>query len=564
MPRQDRNAPVDLQRYQWVALSNTTLGALMATVTGSIVLISMPAIFNGINLNPLEPANVSYLLWMIMGFTLVTAVLTTTFGRLGDIYGRVRIYCLGFVVFTIAAIALSVDPFTGGHGALWIVLWRLVQAVGGAMLFANSTAILTDAFPAGKRGFAMGVNQVAALAGTFIGLILGGLLASIHWRMVFLASVPVGIIGTIWSYVSLRELGERHKGKLDIRGNIMFAAGLICILVAITYGIQPYGGHTEGWTNPMVLGGLALGLALLAAFVWVEKRTSDPMFNISLFSIRVFTFGNLAALLSAIARGGLQFMLIIWLQGIWLPMHGYAYADTSLWAGIYLLPLTIGFILAGPTSGILSDKVGSTIFAPVGLAITAVAFIALMLIPVNFNYWAFGVIIFCAGVGSGMFAAPNRATIMSSVPAQYRGAASGMAGTFQNAGNSLSNGIFFSLMVAGLAASLPQAMTAGLTAHGVSAATAASVASQPPVGILFAAFLGYNPIQTLLGHSELATLTSQQAATLTGQQFFPHLISQPFQQGLTIVFTAAAVMSAIAALAALARGRRTTIHSTAV
>ncbi|KJL43252.1 MULTISPECIES: MFS transporter [Microbacterium] len=548
----DREHP----HYKWLALSNTTLGMLMATINASIVIISLPAIFEGIGLNPLEAGNVSYLLWMLMGYMLVSAVLVVTFGRLGDMYGRVRIYNLGFVVFSVASIALSLDPFSGGPGATWLILWRLVQGVGGAMLFANSTAILTDAFPAHRRGMALGVNQVAAIAGSFIGLIIGGLLAVIDWRAVFLVSVPIGIIGTIWSYVSLKEVGARNPGKLDWPGNITFALGLSALLTAITYGIQPYGDSTTGWTNPWVLGGIVGGILLLVAFVFIELRSSAPMFDMRLFRIRAFAMANLAGLLAAIGRGGLQFMLIIWLQGIWLPLHGYAYADTPLWAGIYMLPITIGFLIAGPISGTLSDRFGARLFATVGLLIVSVTFVLLLLIPVNFEYWQFAIITGLSGLGSGMFGAPNRSAIMNSVPASERGAASGMAGTVLNAGTSLSIGLFFSLLIAGLATSLPDAMKSGLTAHGVPADAAAQIAQLPPVGSVFAAFLGYNPIQTLLGPTGvLDHLPASDVAALTGNQFFPQLISEPFHDGLVIVFLAAAIMSLIGAIASLVRGR---------
>lgn len=548
----DREHP----HYKWLALSNTTLGMLMATINASIVIISLPAIFEGIGLNPLEAGNVSYLLWMLMGYMLVSAVLVVTFGRLGDMYGRVRIYNLGFVVFSVASIALSLDPFSGGPGATWLILWRLVQGVGGAMLFANSTAILTDAFPAHRRGMALGVNQVAAIAGSFIGLIIGGLLAVIDWWAVFLVSVPIGIIGTIWSYVSLKEVGARNPGKLDWPGNITFALGLSALLTAITYGIQPYGDSTTGWTNPWVLGGIVGGILLLVAFVFIELRSSAPMFDMRLFRIRAFAMANLAGLLAAIGRGGLQFMLIIWLQGIWLPLHGYAYADTPLWAGIYMLPITIGFLIAGPISGTLSDRFGARLFATVGLLIVSVTFVLLLLIPVNFEYWQFAIITGLSGLGSGMFGAPNRSAIMNSVPASERGAASGMAGTVLNAGTSLSIGLFFSLLIAGLATSLPDAMKSGLTAHGVPADAAAQIAQLPPVGSVFAAFLGYNPIQTLLGPTGvLDHLPASDVAALTGNQFFPQLISEPFHDGLVIVFLAAAIMSLIGAIASLVRGR---------
>ena len=312
----------DHPRYRWIALSNTTLGMLMATINSSIVIISLPAIFKGINLNPLEPGNVGYLLWILTGYMLVTAVLVVTFGRLGDMYGRVRIYNLGFVVFTVGSIALAVDPMSGGAGAMWLIMWRLVQGVGGAMLFANSTAILTDAFPANRRGLALGTNQVAAIAGSFIGLIVGGVLATIDWRAVFFVSVPIGIIGTIWSYKSLHEVGSKSPGTMDWTGNIVFGLGLTALLSGITYGIQPYGGSSTGFTNPWVLAEIIGGIALLIGFVFLELHTREPMFDIRLFGIRAFALANLSGLLAAIGRGGMQFMLIIWLQGIWLPLHG--------------------------------------------------------------------------------------------------------------------------------------------------------------------------------------------------------------------------------------------------
>jgi MFS family permease len=550
--RVDKNHP----RYKWVALSNTTLGILMATVNSSIVIISLPAIFRGIKLDPLAPGNVSYLLWMLMGFLLVTAVLVVSLGRLGDIYGRVRIYNFGFVVFTAGSIALAFDPMSGGGGALWLILWRLVQGVGAAMLFSNSTAILTDAFPVERRGMALGINQVAAIAGSFIGLIAGGLLSEVDWRLVFFVSVPFGLLGTIWSYRSLHELSERRPAEIDWWGNLLFAVGLTAVLAAITYGIQPYGGDTMGWTNPWVLTGLVGGVALLVAFCFVETRVAEPMFAMSLFRVRAFWAGNLAGLLASISRGGLQFMLIIWLQGIWLPLHGYKFEDTPLWAGIYLLPLTVAFLIAGPLSGALSDRFGARAFATGGLLLVAASFLGLLLLPVDFNYWAFAGLLVLNGIGSGLFSAPNTTAIMNSVPAHQRGQASGMRGTFFNAGSSLSIGVFFSLMIAGLAATLPAALRSGLGAHHVPAAVANTVANQPPVGSLFAAFLGYNPIQALVGQPTLSGLPASDRSTLTGQQFFPNLISGPFHHGLVIVFGVAIAMSIIGAFASLLRGTR--------
>ncbi len=542
-------------RYRWVALSNTTLGVTMATIDASIVIISLPAIFRGIHLNPLAPGNISYLLWMIMGYLLVTAVLVVTLGRLGDMFGRVRIYNMGFAIFTFASIALSLDPFRGVPGALWLICWRIVQAVGGAMLMANSAAILTDAFPASHRGMALGINQIAGIAGMFIGLLAGGLLAAWDWRAVFWVNVPIGVFGTIWAYRSLRETSSRQYGRIDWPGNITFAAGAGLLLISITYGIQPYGGRSMGWTSPMVLGGLTAGVALLAAFCVIETKVAEPMFRMGLFKIRAFAAGNAAALLAAIARGGLQFMLIIWLQGIWLPLHGYDYQRTPLWAGIYLLPLTTGFLIAGPVSGYLSDRFGARPFTTGGLLITAASFTGLMLIPVDFNYWTFALLIFAGGIGQGLFASPNTSAIMSSVPAGQRGVASGMRATFQNSGTSLSIGVFFSLMIVGLAAALPATLTAGLNAQGVPLGVATGVAHLPPVSTLFAAFLGINPVSNLLRPSSvLHTLPPHNIAVLTGKEFFPHLISGPFHHGLIIVFSAATAMALVAALVSLMRG----------
>ena len=544
-------------RYKWLALSNTTLGMLAATVNASIVIISLPAIFRGINLDPLTPGNVSYLLWMLMGYLVVTAVLVVTLGRLGDIYGRVRMYNAGFAIFGLAALALPFDPFTGGPGAMWLIGWRVVQAVGGAMLMANAPAILTDAFPANQRGTAMGINQVAGISGQFIGLILGGVLAAINWRLVFIVSVPIGIVGTIWSYLSLREIGARTAARIDWLGNVTFALGLVGLLTGITYGIQPYGGHSMGWTSPVVLTGLIGGVALLVLFCFIETRVPSPMFDLRLMRIRAFAAGVTATLLASIARGGLQFMLIIWLQGIWLPLHGYAFKDTPLWSGIYLLALTCGFVFSGPVSGWLSDKHGARAFASGGLIVSAAAFGGLLLIPTNFSYPEFAALIFVAGAGMGLFSAPNAAAIMNSVPARQRGAASGMLATFQNSGFVLSIGIFFSLMIAGLAATLPASLLRGLTAQGVPAPIAHQVAQLPPVGSLFAAFLGYNPIRQLLAPTGvLARLPSASVARLTGKSFFPQLISQPFHHGLVIVFTMAMIVLFIAAGASLMRGGR--------
>ena len=540
--------------YKWIVLSNTTIGMLLATVNSSILLIALPDIFRGIHINPLAPGNTNYLLWMILSFLVVTAVLVVSLGRLGDMYGRVRTYNLGFAVFTVFSILLAVTPLTGSAGALWLIGMRVGQGVGGAMLFANSSAIITDSFPENQRGLALGINGVAAIAGSFLGLILGGLLGPVDWRLVFLVSVPFGLLGTFRAYTKLVEMPvERRRAKIDWLGNVTFAVGLIAVMVGITYGIQPYGHHTMGWTNPTVLAELIGGTLVLVVFAVIETRVDQPMFNLKLFRIRAFTAGNVATLLSAVGRGGLQFVLIIWLQGIWLPQHGYSFSQTPLWAGIYMLPLTAGFLVAGPLSGFLSDKYGARPFATGGMILAAISFILLEQLPVNFSYIAFAGLLLLNGIGMGLFASPNRAGVMNSLPPEQRGAGAGMNATFQNSAMVLSIGLFFSLLIVGLSSGLPGSLQSGLQAHGVPTAQAVKIAHLPPVSSLFAAFLGYNPIRQLLGPL-LPHLPAAQAAVLTGRGFFPHLMTSPFSSALSYAFTFSFVACLVAAGASWLRG----------
>jgi MFS family permease len=556
VPAGESHGPAIGPHYKWIALSNTTLGVLMVTINQSIVLIALPDIFRGIGLNPLSPDNTSYLLWMFMGFLVVSAVLVVSFGRLGDMFGRVRMYNLGFAIFSVASIFLTVTWMHGSPGALWLIIWRVVQGIGGAFLFANSTAILTDAFPSNQRGTALGINSIAAIGGSFLGLILGGLLGPINWHLVFLVSAPIGAFGTVWAYFMLKDIGVRKHARMDWWGNILFAAGLIAILVGITYGLLPYGGHPMGWTNPWVLSAIFGGIAVLVLFGVVETKVAEPLFRLSLFKIRAFFWGNLANLMLALGRGGMQFMLIIWLQGIWLPLHGYSFSRTPLWAGIYLVPLTIGFLLSAPLSGILSDRYGAKAFTTGGALLTAVTFFLLLFLPVNFSYSVFALIIALNGFGSGLFASPNRAEMMNSVPANQRGAAGGMIATFMNTAFVLSIGVFFSLMVAGLSSKLPGTLSSGLTAQGIPAGAAHTISHLPPIGVLFAAFLGYNPIQQLLGPHLLGSLPAGHAIYVTGRQFFPHLITGPFHDGLGVAFAFAIAASLIAVVASLLTGRR--------
>ena len=548
--------------YKWIALSNTTIGMLMATVNATSILIAMPVIFRGININPLDPANFSYLLWLLMGYMVVSAVLVVTAGRLGDMFGRTRVYNIGFAVFTIAAVGLSLVWSQGAAGAIELIILRMVQAIGGAMVMASGAAIITDAFPSDQRGLALGINMIAGMAGSFLGILVGGVLATINWRWIFLINVPIGLIGSVWGFWQLREIGVRHRARIDWIGNVTFAAGLAMVLIGVTSGLQPYGGSAMGWGNPSVIGLVAGGLLILAFFAFWETRTKDPLFHLELFRIRAFTLGNIAGLLGAVSRGGLQFMLIIWLQGIWLPLHGYDYTQTPLWAGIYMLPMTVGFLVAGPISGMLSDRYGARPFATGGMLLSALTFGLLMLLPADFWFPVFALLIFLNGVAMGLFASPNTAAIMNSVPARYRGVASGIRVTFMNVGMPLSIGLFFTLMIVGLNTTVPPALYSGLTGSGVSVEVAHRLAGLPPISYLFASFLGYNPLQTLLG-PVLGQLAPAEAARLTGNTFFPSLISGPFQHGLVLVLSFSIVASLVAALASALRGGRYVHEETA-
>ena len=542
--------------YKWVVLSNTTIGVVLATMNATSLIIALPVIFRGIQLNPLSPANFPYLLWILMGYMLVSAAVVVTVGRIGDMFGRVKMYNLGFAWFTVGAILLSLVWSHGSTGALELVFLRMFQAIGGALLMANSAAIITDAFPADQLGLALGTNMVAAILGSFLGIIAGGLLSQIGWRWVFLINVPIGAFGTVWAYLKLKEIGVRIKARIDWIGNLSFAGGLAMVLTGFTYGIKPYGRSLTGWGNPFVLEMLFGGLALLVVFVVVELHVEAPMFRMSLFRIRAFSAGNAAQFLGAVGRGGLQFMLMIWFQGIWLPQHGYSFVDTPLWAGIYMIPWMLGFGMAGPISGRLSDRYGARPFATAGMLLSAAMYAAMMAFPADFAYWPFAAVMFVSGIAMGLFASPNTASIMNSVPARHRGAASGMRVTFANSGMPLSMGLFFTLLIIGLNAKVPSAMYAGLVTHGVPAAKAAQLAHLPPLGYIFAAFLGYNPLKSLLGPSVLSHLAPARAADLTGRAFFPQLIGPAFKHGLVLILVFAVVMSIIAAFASALRGER--------
>ena len=543
--------------YKWIALSNTTLGVLMASINSNIILISLPAIFRGMNVDPMSATGVPYMLWMLMGYTVVTATLLVSFGKISDIYGRVRLYNLGFAIFTVGSILLYLTPGKGSSGMIEMVAFRILQGIGAGFLFSNSTAIITDAFSSKERGMAMGLNQIAGIGGSLLGLIVGGILADINWRLVFLVSVPIGIFGTIWAYLKLKETAKPERTeKIDWAGNITFAVGLTVLLLALTYGIMPYGASKMGWGNPLVIVGMIVGVVLLAAFVLIELRVKMPMFHLELFKIRPFACGNLSLFLSSIARGGLQFMLIIWLQGIWLPLHGYSFESTPLWAGIYMMPMMIGFFVMGPLSGKLSDRYGARFFSTGGMLLSVVGFILLTVLPANFNYIPFMIILLILGCGMGMFSAPNTTAIMNSVPANQRGASSGMRSTLQNTGSAMSMTLYFTILIIGLVKNLPPILYSGLPNAGVSAAIAQKAAGMPPTTALFAAFLGYNPMNSLLGADGVASLSQSARTAVLGNQFFPTTIAPAVMSSLRLAFYISAVLSLIAAVASFLRGKR--------
>ncbi len=546
--------------YKWIALSNTTLSIMLAFINTTSVLLALPVIFRGIGINPLAPGSSNYLLWLLMGYMLVTAVFVVAFGRLGDMFGRTRMYNLGFAIFTLGSLLCALTWSTGPAGAIELILFRVIQGIGGAFLFANSPAILTDAFPENQRGMALGLNQVAGIGGSFLGILVGGLLSQAGWRWVFLFNVPIGLLATIWAYRTLREVGTRQKEPIDWLGNLTFAVGLTMLLVALIYGLNPSAHSSMSWTTPFVLSMFSGGIILLIAFIFIEQRVKAPMFRLDLFRIRAFAAGNLATLMSSLARGGFMLMLTIWLQGIWLPLHGYDFKITPLWAGIYMIPSSVGILLLGPLSGRLSDRYGARYFATIAMILTAVGFFLLLLLPVNFKYPMFAAIIFLDGLSMGMFMAPNTAAIMNSLPPKHRGAGSGMRATLMNVGSPISMAIIFTLMVIGLNATMPAALYNGLVANGIPSALAHQVASAPPVGYLFAAFLGYNPLATMIPASVLNALPAQQAAAITSRAFFPQLIDTAFHHGLVEVLIFAIIMCLIGAAASWVRGGKYVYH----
>ena len=466
---------------------------------------------------------------------------------------------MGFLIFTVGSILLYFTPSTGDAGALEIIIFRMIQAVGGALFMANSGAILADAFPSNERGKALGINTVAGMSGNILGLVLGGTLAVFNWRYIFLVSVPFGLIGTILSFYKLKELSIKAiKTKLDIWGNLTFVLGITLLLIGVTYGLIPYGNNPMGWNNPWVIASLSLGLISLILFPIIETRVESPMFDLNLFKIKSFTFGVLATLLSGLARGGAMILIIILLQGIWLPLHGYSYASTPFWAGVYLIPLIMGMIVMAPISGILSDKYGPRWIATSGMALVTLSFLLLIALPTNFTYIELGLILLLMGIGNGMFGSPNNAAIMNSVSAEDRGVASGMMFTMFNTATPVSIAIFFTIIVIGLTQRFPEAMTSSLASIGA-VQLAPLLSNIPPTAALFSALLGYNPVAGILPTlpaSILAMIPHSTINTLTSTTWFPSALEIAFIPSLKISFYIAAIIAAIAAILSALRGEK--------
>ncbi len=543
-------------QYKNTVLTNTMLGSLMASINMNIVMITLPSIFRGLNINPFASGEFIYLLWILMGYSIVLASILVTFGRISDLHGRARMYTWGFIIFTIASVLLSIVPGDSGNkGALLLIIFRMIQAVGAGFLMVNSTALLTDAFPFNERGKAMGINQISFIVGSLLGLILGGFLSGYDWHLVFIVNIPFAIAGTIWSIFKLKETAEKQKVHMDLWGNITLALSLILISLGFTYTLEPYGKSQMGWGSPFVILSFIFGVLFLILFVIIERRVKGPLFNLSLFKIRPFAYGNLSLLLSSLGRGAVMFLVIIWLQGIYLPLHGFSYTQTPFWAGIYMLPLLLGMVIFGPIGGALTDKYGARIFATSGMIITSIGLFLLTLLPYNFNVVPFELIMFLIGVGGGLFAAPNTTAIMNAVASKDRASANGMRMTINNVSATISMAIFFSITITVFSQKLPSAMISSSLAIGVPYQLAKILSAIPPSGALFGAFLGVNPMSVIPAQL-LSTLSPSTLAALESNTFFPKVIGPSFMVGLSYSIYIALALSILGAIFSALMGER--------
>ena len=542
--------------YKWTVLVNTTLSMLMSSMNMYIVLISLPVIFRGLGVNPFAPGEFVYLIWVLMVYGIVVATVLVTFGRISDMYGRERVYTWGFIVFSVASIALSLIPSgTGNAGVLALIALRAVQGVGGALLMVNGPALLADAFPPTERGKALGVNQISFVVGSFLGLIAGGLLSGYDWHLVFVVSVPFAVAGAAWSVLKLNRRGGVRGRRIDLLGNLTLALGLLLISLGLTYALLPYGGSQLGWGNPEVIGELVGGAALFGAFVYVERRVADPLFDLRLFRVRPFTYGVLALLLNSLARGAIMFLVAIWLQGIWLPLHGYSWTQTPFWAGVYMLPMLVGMVIMGPIGGVLTDRYGARVWATLGMVIIAVTLYLLTALPYNFSLWEFEAILFVNGLGNGLFSAPNTTAIINALRPQDRSTGNGMRQTFANVGSTLSMAMFFTILVTVLTERMPSAIRAEAAAYGLPQQVTSFLASLPPSGLLFAAFLGYDPASAL-PPSLLRLLPGDLLKVLDTPEFLSNVIGAPFMDGLRTSLYISVALVAVGAVLSFMRGGR--------
>ncbi|QGR18670.1 MFS transporter [Stygiolobus azoricus] len=530
-------------KSEWIALSNTSIAIFIAFANYNMIIIALPQIFNSLRFNPTAPDALGYLIWLILGYMVVTSSLVVTFGRISDLKGRAKLYSLGFLIFAISSGLLSTVNGYGDSAVLEMIILRLFQGVGGGLLMVNSAAILTDYFPKNELGKALGLNQVSGLVGGVAGLIIGGVLSVINWRYIFLLDFVVGIIGTLWSFKSLRDVQKPIKQPLDIIGNILFALGITLLLISVTYGLLPYHNQQLGWGNPFVITGLIISFLTIGMFVFVERKVKNPMFDLSLFKIRDFSVANFTNFIASMARQGILLMMLVLLQGIWLPLHGVPYSQTPFWAGLYLIPNTLGFAALGPISGILSDRYGSKVLTSLGLFISALGFFLLSLLPYDFQLWQFFAISFLMGAGMGLFSSPNMADIMASVPVQKRGAASGMRASLQNTASAISVALYFSVVITGMAATLNSSIESALSSYGIHLNV-----NLPAAVAIFSALLGYDPLSSLA-----SSLPTSVASHIDTPAFFITAIAPSFISGFRLMLNISAALLVLSGILSLVR-----------
>ncbi|MDT7876917.1 MAG: MFS transporter [Sulfolobaceae archaeon] len=530
-------------KSKWIALSNTSIAIFIAFANYNMIIIALPQIFNSLRFNPTAPDALGYLIWLILGYMIVTSSLVVTFGRISDLKGRAKLYSLGFLIFAISSGFLSTVNGYGDSAVLEMIILRLFQGVGGGLLMVNSAAILTDYFPKNELGKALGLNQVSGLVGGVAGLIIGGVLSVINWRYIFLLDFVVGIIGTLWSFKSLRDVQKPIKQPLDIIGNVLFALGITLLLISVTYGLLPYGNQQLGWGNPFVITGLTISFLVIGIFVFVERKVKNPMFDLSLFKVRDFSVANFTNFIASMARQGILLMMLVLLQGIWLPLHGVPYSQTPFWAGLYLIPNMLGFAALGPISGILSDRYGSRVFTSLGLFVSALGFFLLSLLPYDFQLWQFFAISFLMGAGMGLFSSPNMADIMASVPVQKRGAASGMRASLQNTASAISVVLYFSVVITGMAVTLNSSIESALSSYGIHLNV-----NLPAAVAIFSALLGYDPLSSLT-----SSLPTSVASHIDTPAFFVTAIAPSFMSGFRLMLDISAALLVLSGILSLAR-----------